>query len=76
MVQSCYIAESTCQATANPSARSEYANQTCKQILNAAICVVPNLAANDAAKVTQTVAAITLNNNKKPVEKHQKDIEN
>lgn len=56
----------TCPATAKPSARSDEVNQTCKQTWKAAIGVEPSLAALDAAKVTQIVAAITLANNRKP----------
>lgn len=56
----------TCPATANPSASKEAASQTCKQIWNAAMDVDPSLAAMDAARVTQNVAAITLNNNRNP----------
>lgn len=56
----------TCPATANPSASKEAASQTCKQIWNAAMDVDPSLAAMDAARVTQNVAAITLNSNRNP----------
>ena len=56
----------TCPAIAKPSARSDDVNQTCKQIWNAAIGVGPSLAANDAAKVTQDVTAITLDSIRKP----------
>ena len=64
--------ESTCPATAKPSARSEDVNQTCKHTWNAAIGVGPNLVANEAANVTQLVAANTLNNKRKPVEETKK----
>ena len=63
--------ESTCPATAKPSARSEDVNQTCKHTWNAAIGVGPSLVANDAANVTQLVAN-TLNNKRKPVEETKK----
>jgi len=56
----------TWPAKANPSARSEQANQVCKQIWNAAIGVEPSRAAIDADSVTQHVAAITRASNKKP----------
>lgn len=56
----------TWPATANPSARRDVVNQTCKQTWNAAISVGPNLAANDAANVTQNVTAMTLINNRNP----------
>lgn len=56
----------TWPAKANPSARSEQANQVCKQIWNAAIGVEPSRAAIDADSVTQNVAAITRASNKKP----------
>lgn len=64
----------TCPATASPSARSEDVNQTCKQIWNAAIGVAPNLVANDAANVTQPVAANTLNNNRNPEKKVSENV--
>lgn len=56
----------TCPATANPSARRDVANQTCKQTWNAAIDADPCRAANDAERVTQNVTATTLINNKSP----------
>lgn len=56
----------TCPATASPSARSDVANQTCKQTWNAAIDVGPCRAASDADSVTQNVTAMTLINNRKP----------
>lgn len=56
----------TWPAKANPSARSEEANQICRQIWNAAIGVAPNRAAIDADSVTQHVAAITLASSRKP----------
>lgn len=56
----------TCPATAKPSARREDAIQTCKHTWNAAMEVGPSLAANEAAKVTQMVAAITLASKRKP----------
>jgi len=56
----------TCPATANPSASRDDVSQICKQTWNAAICVVPNRAANDAANVTQNVTAITLASNQNP----------
>jgi hypothetical protein len=62
----------TCPATANPSASKEVASQICRQTWNAAIDVVPCLAANDAARVTQNVTAMTLTNNINPVSKHRK----
>lgn len=56
----------TCPATASPSASKELASQICRQTWNAAIEVVPCLAANDAAKVTQNVTANTLINKRNP----------
>lgn len=56
----------TCPAKANPSARSEQANQVCKQIWNAAIGVEPSREAIDADSVTQNVAAITRASNRRP----------
>lgn len=50
----------------NNQLKRDVANQTCKQTWNAAISVGPNLAANDAANVTQNVTAITLINNRNP----------
>lgn len=61
----------TCPATANPSARREVANQTCKHTWNAAIDFDPSLAAIDAERVIQNVTAITLINNRKPESKHK-----
>lgn len=58
-------------ATAKPSARREEVSQTCRQVWNAAIGIGPNLDANDAAKVTQNVTAITFANNKPPAHKIQ-----
>ena len=62
----------TCPDTANPSASNEVASQTCKQTWKAAIDVDPTLAANEAAKVTQNVAAMTLNNSRNPDPKYAK----
>ena len=62
----------TCPATANPSARSDVVNQTCKQTWNAAMGVGPKRAAIDAARVTQNVAAMTLINSRKPGVQAQK----
>lgn len=64
----------TCPATANPSASKEVAIQICKQIWNAAIVVVPCLAASDADKVTQNVTAVTLTNNRNPTTKSIKKV--
>ena len=61
----------TCPATAKPSARREDVIQTCRHIWNAAIGVEPSRAANDAAKVTQNVAAITLPSSSTPRPNHQ-----
>ena len=58
----------TCTTTTNPSARREDVTHTCKQVWNAAIGIGPNLAANEAAKVWQNVTAITLANNRPPIE--------
>lgn len=56
----------TCPATANPSASKEVAIHICRQTWKAAIAVDPCLAANDAARVTQNVTAMTLTNNINP----------
>jgi len=58
---------STCPATASPSARREVANQSCKQIWNAAIGVGPWCAASDAPSVVQNVTDITLVRSRNPV---------
>lgn len=65
----------TWPATASPSARSDDANQTCMQIWNAAAGFGPNRPAIAVAKVTQIVAATTLNNSREPVTKNQIKLE-
>lgn len=58
----------TCTATAKPSARRDDVIQTWRQVWNAAIGMEPNLAANEADKVTQNVTATTLANNRPPIQ--------
>lgn len=65
----------TCPATANPSARRDVANQSCKQTWKAAIEVGPWRAANDAASVTQNVTAITRANSRNPEFQRKKNTE-
>lgn len=54
------IVDYTWPAMARPSASIEDVNQTCKQIWNAAIGVVPSRAAIAAARVWQNVTAMVL----------------
>lgn len=65
------LASMACPAKANPSARSEQANQVCKQIWNAAIGVEPSRATIEADSVTQHVVAITRASNRKPFLRNQ-----
>lgn len=60
----------TCPDTANPSASNDVASQTCKQTWKAAMDVEPCFAANEAAKVTHDVAAVTLINSRNPDSKY------
>ncbi|KAL6012233.1 hypothetical protein ACLOJK_002711 [Asimina triloba] len=55
----------TWAVTINPSARRDVVNQICKQTWNAAMQTEPSRAIIHAARVTQTVAAITLENSNK-----------